>query len=150
MEHTDLDFVNRKCVLDLDILLEHSLSTTESASEVRQGSPFTAGVQGSHLSSANNCSQITWSPCCKVKTKILIHHYNMSETCRVNMLAWLYYTRWQQKCSTTPWAKTVRPRSGYTSISLLDSGRTRHSQCCSDQQKTANKFIKETWISYET
>lgn len=82
--------------------------------------------------------------------QILIHHYNMSETCRENMLAWLYYTRWQQKCSTTPLAKTVRPRSDYTSISLLDSGRTRHSQRCSDRQKTANKFIKETWISYET
>lgn len=74
----------------------------------------------------------------------------MFESCKVNTLAWLYYRKWQQKCSTTFLAKTVRLRSGYTSISLLDSGRTRHSQCCSDQQKTANKFIKETSISYET
>lgn len=36
MGYTDLDFVKRK-ILDLDVLLEHSPSTTESASEVRQG-----------------------------------------------------------------------------------------------------------------
>lgn len=63
VEHTDLDFVKTKHVLDLDVLLEHSPSMTESASEVRQGSPLRAGVQGFYPSSANNCSQITWSLC---------------------------------------------------------------------------------------